>query len=165
MNGILAAAFWSSAILNPDNFLLNDLSIKNSPQTQSIGISQLYFEDQKIGNEFIFSKTDKYTIGNFHPVSMISFTKNKGIWLGYGLYNNFKFNYFDLRLSFLPGFYVKGDEVDLGGWIMFRSGVEIMFDVDKNYSFSLGFDHRSSGDIWKYNPGLETIFINFQKKI
>ena len=65
----------------------------------------------------------------------------------------------------MPGFYLKGDEVDLGGWIMFRSGVEIMLDVDEKYTLSFGFDHRSSGDIWKYNPGMETVFLSNKKKI
>ena len=165
LNGILAAAFWSTAILNPENFLLKDLSIKNSNQVRSFSVSHVYFENEMIGSEIVFSEIEDYSIGTFQPVSIVSLTENKGVWFGYGLYNSFNFNFFDLRFSFLPGFYLKGDEVDLGGWIMFRSGVEIMLDVDEKHSLSFGFDHRSSGDIWKYNPGMETVFLSFQKKI
>ena len=40
---------------------------------------------------------------------------------------------------------------------MFRSGIELEFKLDNLWNISFAYDHRSSGDIWKYNPGLETI--------
>ena len=46
---------------------------------------------------------------------------------------------------------------------MFRSGVELEYTIDRHWKVSLGYDHRSSGDIWEYNPGMETIKISFIK--
>ena len=59
--------------------------------------------------------------------------------------------------------YVKNNEEDLGGWIMFRSGVELEYSINTSWKLYLGYDHRSSGDIWKYNPGMETIKISIGK--
>ena len=39
---------------------------------------------------------------------------------------------------------------------MFRSGIEVGMKVNESWSISMAYDHRSSGDLWKYNPGLET---------
>ncbi len=48
---------------------------------------------------------------------------------------------------------------------MFRSGVESEYTLGSEWNISIGYDHRSSGDIWKYNPALETLKINISKKI
>ena len=48
---------------------------------------------------------------------------------------------------------------------MFRSGLELECAIDSDWKLSLGYDHRSSGDIWDYNPGMETIKISFIKTL
>ena len=58
---------------------------------------------------------------------------------------------------------IKNNEEDLGGWLMFRSGVELEYFINANWAISLGYDHRSSGDLWEYNPGLETVKISVTK--
>ena len=171
MNGFLAALFWSSTILNPDHSLLDKIDITKSTQSHSSwGVSSVYFEDKNIGFENFFWKTEPYSVNNLKTISMISITDNKGLWFGYGLNNTISTEFFskdflEINLSFLPGIYIKNEEVDLGGWLMFRSGFEILFNLNENNSISVGFDHRSSGDIWPNNPGLETIFLKFNKKI
>ena len=62
----------------------------------------------------------------------------------------------------LPGIYVKNSEEDLG-WIMFRSGIELEYSINNHWKISIGYDHRSSGDLWKYNPGMETIKLSISK--
>jgi len=166
LNGFLAAVFWSSTVINPDYSLLKNINISKSTNSNSyFGISNIYFEDKNIGFETFFLKTEPFLINNLNTISMISITDKKGLWFGYGLNNSLKADFMEINLSFLPGIYIKNNEVDLGGWIMFRSGVEVLFNLKENNSISFGFDHRSSGDIWEYNPGLETIFLKFNKKI
>ena len=48
---------------------------------------------------------------------------------------------------------------------MFRSGVHFSVNFSDVWRFSLGFDHRSSGDLWQYNPGMETFQLSLEKKI
>ena len=55
--------------------------------------------------------------------------------------------------------------MDLGGWLMFRSGIELEYKIGKLWNMSIAYDHRSSGDLWKYNPGLETIRFSLSKNI
>ena len=72
---------------------------------------------------------------------------------------------FNFNFDFFPGVYVKNNEEDLGGWIMFRSGIELEYSINTDWKISLGYDHRSSGDIWEYNPGMETIKLSITKTI
>ena len=44
-----------------------------------------------------------------------------------------------------------------------RSGIELEYSINTDWKISLGYDHRSSGDIWKYNPGMETVKISIIK--
>ena len=48
---------------------------------------------------------------------------------------------------------------------MFRSGIELEYQIGKLWNMSIAYDHRSSGDLWKYNPGLETIMYILSKNI
>ena len=63
----------------------------------------------------------------------------------------------------VAGIYLKNQEVNLGGWLMFRSGIELGYHLTKDLVIAVGYDHRSSGDIWKYNPGMETIQFSLMK--
>ena len=71
-----------------------------------------------------------------------------------------KFNF-----DFFPGIYLQNGEEDLGGWIMFRSGIELEYSINDDWNISLGYDHRSSGDLWNYNPGMETVKISIIKPL
>ena len=46
---------------------------------------------------------------------------------------------------------------------MFRSGIELEYEIHSDWKISFGYDHRSSGDLWDYNPGMETIKISLIK--
>ena len=94
----------------------------------------------------------------------ISLTDQGGLWLGYGFIRKVELNdALNFNFDFFPGVYVKNNEEDLGGWIMFRSGIELEYSINTDWKISLGYDHRSSGDIWKYNPGMETFKISIIK--
>ena len=94
----------------------------------------------------------------------VSVTDQGGVWVGYGFIRKLSLNdTFTFNFDFFPGVYLKNGEEDLGGWLMFRSGIELEYTVDADWKVTLGYDHRSSGDIWDYNPGMETIKISFIK--
>ena len=69
------------------------------------------------------------------------------------------------NLDFFPGVYIKNHEEDLGGWIMFRSGIELEYSLNNHWKIAIGYDHRSSGDLWDYNPGMETVKISLAKTV
>ena len=95
-----------------------------------------------------------------------SITDENGLWIGSGFIR--RVNLIDniyINFDFFPGLYIQNDEENLGGWLMFRSGIELEFKLDNLWNISFAYDHRSSGDIWKYNPGLETIKLSLSRYI
>ena len=59
----------------------------------------------------------------------------------------------------MTGLYRAGDGLDLGGPIVFRSGIEAGWENRRGWRFGLGFDHRSNAGIYDENPGVETVHL------
>ena len=166
LNGVIAAAFWTSTLLNPDYSILNGFPENEVTAYNSVMISSVEFQRETIGKEIGFKKTNPVSFGPLQPVSAISVTEKNGVWAGYGFYNEvISSDLLSIGFSFIPGLYYANDEVDLGGWLMFRSGVHLNIKLADFWRLSLGFDHRSSGDLWQYNPGMETFQLGLEKKI
>jgi lipid A 3-O-deacylase len=77
--------------------------------------------------------------------------------------------YFDVSLtdrlkltpSFAPGYFSKGNGIDLAHKIEFRSQLEISY-IFHNYSrLGLSFSHISNANLGESNPGAESIAINY----
>ena len=163
MNGLLAAIFWTSAVINPQASVLTGMSEKPSATFRSIGFSSLEYQKDFVGTEIQLDLAHKFSNGPLQRVSSLSVTDQMGTWVGHGFYNEINIpDNFSIGFSFLPGVYHRGNEVDLGGWLMFRSGVQLNYNLSDRVSISICFDHRSSGDIWNFNPGLETWQIKFR---
>ena len=62
-----------------------------------------------------------------------------------------------LQFHTMAGLYDKGDGVDLGGPIEFRSGIEVGYQARSGVRMGLGVDHRSNAGLYSTNPGLETV--------
>ena len=93
-------------------------------------------------------------------------TDEGGLWLGSGFIR--KINLIEniyINFDFFPGLYIQNDEENLGGWLMFRSGIELEYSINTDWNISIGYDHRSSGDLWEYNPGMETVRLSFSRSI
>ena len=89
----------------------------------------------------------------------MSITDEGGLWLGYGFIKKVNLTRsFNLNFDLFPGIYVQNNEVDLGGWLMFRSGIELEYEFGSLWNISIAYDHRSSGDI-------ETINVSLSKNI
>ena len=63
------------------------------------------------------------------------------------------------ELHLMPGLYLGNGEFDLGGWLEFRSGLEVGFQASDGWRLALAYDHRSNGGIFAQNPGIETVQI------
>lgn len=103
----------------------------------------------------------------FNPTFDVSITDEGGLWIGAGLYQQFDIeigeHQFFIGSTFAPGIYLKGDEVDLGFPIEFRSGIEFGMQFENDWQISLSYDHRSNADVVDVNPGMETIQLRLSK--
>ena len=166
VNGALAVAFWASTLLNPNYPLLDGFSERVEARQGTVSMSVLEFQREVVGTEIGYSQTAHIAYGPIQPIWMTTITDDGGLWAGLGAYNNIKFT--DDIFSafyFIPGIYVGLEEVNLGGWLMFRSGIEVGMQIDERWSISMAYDHRSSGDLWEYNPGLETWQIRINRNL
>jgi len=64
---------------------------------------------------------------------------------------------FKAELHAMSGLYDKGDGHDLGGPIVFRSGIDLIYETTKGIRYAVSYDHRSHMGIYSNNPGMETI--------
>lgn len=105
--------------------------------------------------------------GPFNKMVDFSITDAGGIWVGAGLYQQFDIDIGEpdifVGFYFAPGLYFKGDDLDLGFPIEFRSGVEIGVRLENDWQISISYDHRSNGDIGLVNPGMETVQLRISK--
>ena len=62
--------------------------------------------------------------------------------------------------SYGTGYFNKDEELDLGGEIEFRAGIEISHRFHNDYRLGLVFFHLSHGRIYGSNPGTEALAIS-----
>ena len=164
--GIYAVLFSISTILSYENPIENGFRKSIAKSYVKHSMSAVEFQNKIVGQEVQYSFYENKKFGPLQRGRSISLTDQGGLWLGYGFVRKIELNRsLHFNFDFFPGIYVKNNEEDLGGWIMFRSGIELEYSINSDWKISLGYDHRSSGDIWKYNPGLETIKISIGKII
>ena len=162
--GIYAVLFSISTILSYENPIENGFPKSITKSYIKHSLSAVEFQDKIVGQEVQYSFYENTKFGPLQKGSSISLTDQGGLWLGQGFIRKVKLNHsLNFNFDFFPGVYLKNNEEDLGGWIMFRSGLELEYLINTDWKISLGYDHRSSGDIWKYNPGMETLKISIIK--
>lgn len=66
-----------------------------------------------------------------------------------------------LEASFMPGYYEEGDR-PLGGNLHFRSLIGVGWTFQDDNAVILSLDHISNGGIESYNPGAETISLQYR---
>ena len=162
--GIYALIFSVSTILSDQDPIKNGFPVSETKSYVKHTVSAVEFQNKIVGQEVQYSFYENKKFGPLQRGYSISLTDQGGLWIGYGFIRKINLSdSFDLNFDFFPGIYLNNNEEDLGGWLMFRSGIELEYFIDTNWTISLGYDHRSSGDIWKYNPGMETIKISISK--
>ena len=164
--GIYAVLFSISTVLSYENPIKNGFPEGITKSYIKHSLSAVEFQNKIVGQEVQYSFFENKKFGPLQRGRSISLTDQGGLWLGYGFIRKVELNHaFNFNFDFFPGVYVKNNEEDLGGWIMFRSGIELEYSLNTDWKISVGYDHRSSGDIWKHNPGMETIKISIIKII
>ena len=164
--GIYAVLFSIATITSAENPIRNGFPNVFTHPYEKITVSMVEFQDKIVGQELQYSYYLNRRYGPVQPGYSVSITDEGGSWFGYGFIRKVNlFDNFNLNFDFFPGIYIQNDEVDLGGWLMFRSGIELEYEFGSLWNISIAYDHRSSGDIWKYNPGLETIKLSLSKNI
>jgi len=171
MDGRLAALFWLMSVPSGDFTQEHFAVVRADPGPRlAVSAGQIYFQDERSGWEtratYIFG--DQY-FGRFSPLVDISVTDAGGTFVGVGLYQQMDFSLGDLDMftgfSFTPGLYMRGNEVDLGYPLEFRSGAEIGVRLAQGWQASVLYDHRSNAGLGDINPGLETIQLKISKPI
>jgi lipid A 3-O-deacylase len=62
-----------------------------------------------------------------------------------------------IELHAMTGLYDAGNGHDLGGFIAFRSGADLIYETGGGVRYALSYDHRSHVGIYPDNPGVETV--------
>ena len=117
------------------------------------------FLDDPRGEELYLRRDTDVAYGPFGISYGLSVTNRGALWVGAGIVQTFSFpgSPVYLEAHFMPGIYLRGDGVDLGGPINARAGLELGLETDSGIRFGLSVDHRSHGGIFKRNPGVETV--------
>lgn len=94
------------------------------------------------------------------PVLGASYSSNGSGWVGAGSAVTWRAqsNLF-ARASFMAGVHGRGAGRDLGGPIEFRSAIDLGKMDGKGREYGIGADHRSSGGLYRLNPGLNTLYV------
>ncbi|WP_165814529.1 acyloxyacyl hydrolase [Pararhodobacter oceanensis] len=66
-----------------------------------------------------------------------------------------------LRGTFMPGLYTRGSDMDLGGPLQFTTSVEFGTTLRNDAEVSLLLLHRSNGGIYRNNPGVNALSVNY----
>ena len=111
-------------------------------------------------NEKLFRNT---YLGQFKPITGGFITGDSSIYMYTGVEGQYKIGKLDIRPSFAPGYYEKGDGKDLGSILEFKSEIKLGIDFGKNSKFSYSYNHISNNDWGEINPGANNQQISFSK--
>ncbi|KUF10985.1 lipid A 3-O-deacylase, partial [Pseudoponticoccus marisrubri] len=102
--------------------------------------------------------------GPFAEAAGLSSDEHGATWLGYGLTWPVRLGPFYAELHLMPGLYWPGDGFDLGGPMVFRSGIELGVELF-GHGVGIGYDHRSHAGIFGRNPGIETVMLRLGRRV
>ncbi|WP_252729485.1 acyloxyacyl hydrolase [Pacificibacter marinus] len=125
----------------------------------SISTGLVEFNKDYVSHEAYFRYDFGKKYGPFQPIIGASFTGQGAVWAGAGAAYTKELADTGIyaQLHLMGGLFDKGDGVDIGGNIHFRSGVELGYEADNGWRYALSYDHRSNAELLEVNPGLETL--------
>ncbi len=143
------------------NHCPNDGCLAKNERTPYLGMSvgELVFQDGRVGEEVFIRKQTAMARGPFQFTYGASITDEGGLWVGLGSTTTYSTpnNQWYAQFHAMPGLYAQGGDVDLGGPIEFRSGIELGYQNREGVRIGLGADHRSNAGLYRDNPGVETV--------
>jgi len=139
-------------------------SVTAEPQGGYLSTSMvIYGFDKKSASpafraQFYFPTESSY----IKPILGTFVTGQRGVYTYGGISLHLDFlNRFIITTAFAPGFYWRGNDLNLGGVIEFESSLIVGYRMSENFSFSVGISHLSNAGIYSYNPGVETLSFNY----
>ena len=102
--------------------------------------------------------------GILSPITGGFFTENSAVYVYSGVEWNFDLGKLNLTPSFAPGLYGEGDGKDLGHILEFKTEIQASFDISKNSSLGMSYNHISNASLGDKNPGANSYTFNFLKK-
>ena len=103
-------------------------------------------------------------LGKLSPITGAFVTENSAAYVYTGIEWNFDLGGINFTPSFAPGLYSEGDGKDLGHVIEFKSELQASFNISKNTSLGMSYNHISNASIGDKNPGANSYMVNFLKK-
>ena len=135
--GIYAVLFSVSTILSFENPIKNGFPEGPAISYAKYSLSNVEFQNEIVGKEFQYSFYENKRFGPLQRGQSISVTDQGGIWVGYGFIRKVRLNNsITFNFDFFPGVYLKNNEEDLGGWLMFRSGLQLEYTLDRRWKVS-----------------------------
>ena len=125
----------------------------------SVSAGTVIFRDKPESAELYIRRDTQLAFGPFGVSYGLSVTDRGALWAGAGIVHRVALfgSPAYLETHVMPGFYLRGDGVDLGGPINLRAGGELGWETDRGLRIGLSVDHRSHGGIFERNPGAETV--------
>lgn len=98
---------------------------------------------------------------NLQPVLGISVARNGSGWVGAGAAYTWRPNQESLfvRVTSMAGIHKRGNGRNMSGPIQFRTALDVGLTGATGMEYGVGIDHRSSANIYRPNPGLNTAYI------
>ena len=103
-------------------------------------------------------------LGKLSPITGAFVTENSAAYVYTGIEWNFDLGGINFTPSFTPGLYSEGDGKDLGHVIEFKSELQASFNISKDTSLGMSYNHISNASIGDKNPGANSYMVNFLKK-
>ena len=125
----------------------------------SVSAGTLVYLDEPRSGELYLRRDTSLAFGPFGISYGLSVTSRGAVWAGAGIVHRIAIGEAGayLETHFMPGLYLRGDGVDLGGPIDARAGAELGWEMESGVRIGLSIDHRSHGGIYDRNPGAETV--------
>ena len=102
-------------------------------------------------------------LGNLSPITGGFITENSAVYVYSGVEWNFDLGGINFTPSFTPGLYSEGDGKDLGHVIEFKSELQASFNISKDTSLGMSYNHISNASIGDKNPGANSYIVNILK--
>lgn len=114
----------------------------------------------EVGAEYRFRPTE--LLFGAVPAIGLNINSDGGYWTHAGLRYDVTFAekwLFTPQLALVG--YEDGAGVDLGSGFLFRTGIELGYQLSANSKLSMTLYHMSNADLAKNNPGSESVILNY----
>lgn len=113
----------------------------------------------------------RWTRFDLRPVAGVIRTRYASHAVFAGITRESKFSTRDtgflVSVDFAPALYLHGgnDDTDLGFWLQFRSGVNLMYEFADQTRIGVAYHHLSNASLAEENPGTETLTITYSVRL